>query len=75
MSDSSGDLKLIDDLLLAYMHELKLRPEDLEGPKGTNLTERATKRLRQAWRNGEIGAITVTWDDFFKEADEPRLQR
>lgn len=60
-----SDLKLLDELLLDYMRHLKLQPADMATHSLTTL--QAMKRLRDAWHDGEMKEITLTWANHFKE--------
>jgi hypothetical protein len=66
-----SDLKLLDELLCAYMRERDLQPTDLEGDKGDSLTRDVMKRLRKAWKSGEMTIITMTWARYFEANPKP----
>lgn len=59
-----SDLKLLDELLLAYMMEAKLRPDDLESHSVASRD--AICRLEEAWNSGEMEEITLRWATYFK---------
>ena len=60
-----SDLKIIDELLIDFMHAVKLQPRDLE--TYNSATRDALCRLRDAWNSDEMWYITLTWNNYFKE--------
>jgi hypothetical protein len=60
------DVKLIDELLLIVMRDMRLEPADLERERG--LTEAAMRRLRRAHQQGY--PLTATWAEYFEKTKE-----
>ncbi len=58
-------LKLLDEVLLAWMRELKLQPAQVE--KHNSLTRDAVQLLRRKYTDGQMASITLTWANYFEE--------
>lgn len=61
------DLKLIDELLCDIVQQQKLSWMDME--THTSITREAMKRLRFAYKSGEMPIITLGLANHFKRTD------
>ena len=59
------DLKLIDELLCDLRHKLNISPTQML--TYSSVTKTALQRLYQAFSNGEMPEITLTWSRLFKK--------
>ena len=62
-----SDLKLIDELLIDIMWSKGMRPADLEMGKVSSVVNDAMKRLRSAWKSGEMKLITLSFARYFEQ--------
>ena len=64
-----SDLKLIDELLCDIHHQ-----QDISWPKmeryGSSVERKAIQRLREAWKNGEMPAITLSLANYFESVTD-----
>lgn len=61
-----SDLKLLDEMLCDYMLIAKINTcEELE--RHSYLTGCIMRRLREAWKSGEMPVITMRWAIYFNE--------